>query len=68
MLVSHNGISLFGMYDIYAQLEGHICFWHILAVTCEIEVAVGYVLAHIIKKVWSMCLCSMLPVWAVFGI
>ena len=29
-----------------AYMDGHICFWLILAITCEVEVAVGCVFAH----------------------
>ena len=35
------------IFGIYSQVGGHICFCTYLVMTCEVEVAVGCVLAYI---------------------
>ena len=39
-----------------------------VAITCEVNNAVGSVLADILKNVGSLCLCSIISVWITFAI
>ena len=45
--------SYFGIYGIYTQFDGHVCFWQYLAVTCEVYIAVGCVLVFALRSVFQ---------------
>ena len=44
--------QVFGIHDICALFSEHICFWYILAIHCEVCIAVGYVLSYICVTRW----------------
>ena len=35
--------------------------------TCEVDIVVGFVLAHMCKNVWSLCPYSIMTVWLLFA-
>ena len=47
-------------------LRGIFVAWKYMAVTCEGDIAVGCVLAHILKNVGSIFPCSIRAVWVKF--
>ena len=56
-------MNKFGIHGMYTGFEGLISFSYIHhKITCEVDIAVGYVVAHIYKNVGPRCLFSIMVV------
>ena len=54
--------QIFGIYGIYAQFGEHIVFDTFLAITCEGDIAVGFIFEYTCKSAGFICQFSIMVV------
>ena len=54
-------------YKIFYICGMCICCWPNMTVTCEVDIAVGCVVAQICRNAWSICPCNIMAVWVIYA-